>query len=259
MHWNISFEKPPKCSFICNWFAMLGITWNKYFQFRGWTSSWHYWEEVREAPTRNCTNDCSCCDEANDQPVIHPLRYMLCIDWKSLKAPWVKDIDVAHWNIKKQQMRANWNSYIFHSQHLEMYIRFEHYSLPTPTMLTWLTLNINSLKPSNATHELVVTLLNVWPMGSGKFCFAVEERIGPSMSNLPLSVSQKKGICIVLQHCFLDICIKRLKQACVKVPSSNAFKNVLSRVRLPLPRHSWPSGQLYLCLHSGDTWQSTQT
>lgn len=140
LHTNISLEKPPKCSFICNWFAMLGITWNKYFQFRGWKSSWNYWEEVKEAPTRNCTNDCSCCDEGNDQglfqPVIHLLCYVLCIDWKSLKAPWVKDIDVAHWNVKKQPMRANWNSYTFHSQHLEMYIRFEHYSLPTPLLST---------------------------------------------------------------------------------------------------------------------------
>lgn len=85
-----------------------------------------------------------------------------------------------------------------------MYVRFEHYPLPTPTMLTWLTLSVNSLTPSNAIPALSNTLLSgllaVCPIGCKKFCSAAEERSGPYLYNLPLSRSQQKGMSIEVQH-----------------------------------------------------------
>lgn len=140
--------------------------------------SWHYWEHVREASTRNCTNDSYCgsyYDEGDGpdlfQPDIHLLFYILCIDahWKCLELP-AKDIDVSHWNIKKQQTNANWTSHTFHSQHLETYIRSELFSVSTPAMLIQLTLNINSLWPSNSIHALVITRCLIRGVSKNLFC-----------------------------------------------------------------------------------------
>lgn len=67
---------------------MLRITWDKYFQLRGWEMSvLTFLETVREASTRNCTNDSywgSYCDEGDGpdllQPEIHLSFYTLSID-----------------------------------------------------------------------------------------------------------------------------------------------------------------------------------
>ena len=169
----------------------------------GRSLSWHHWEQVREVFTRNSNNYCSCRDPGDSQdlfqPVLYLLLYILCVGarWNLLQLC-AKVIEVSQWTIRKPQMNANWNSHPSHSRHLEISVRFEHYHLPTPTMLIWFTLSINSFTPSNAisamSHTLLSGVFTVWPIGCRKSCSAVERRTGVYLSTLPLSRSHQKGI-----------------------------------------------------------------